>query len=579
MWNASSRRAAADKAIQEVLGGSRAGDVESETIDFKEEVGSVARGGRRPINPHDEPAARDLAAAAACFANSPHGGVIVVGVDDKRAGEAAFVGAHLDTDWLRMRIHELTHPRLTVDEIEEVEAAGARIYLINVAPALAEIYCDGKLRTRLGTTCTEMSGDDARRLLEQRRHFDWSAEPSGMRLSGADPEALAVARDFYVRRSGAPMAIGDPELSRRLGIALDESDDPVLNRAGAVLLCRYEEAPGLDVQVKPNESTPSAERADLQPPLLTAIADAWDRLDRSFPAEERIQGLRRRKVRNLPQAAAREALVNAVSHRDYRLDRSPITVRILGSPARSLVVVSPGSLPEGVRADRLISTLSRPRNRRLASALRVLGLGEGEGIGIDRMYGSMLQDGHALPEITDDGGTVTVRLRGGRPDLILVELFEQIGRDEPEIADDVRVSVAIDLLRRETPLRPERLAEAAQCPIADAFEVLATLERLGVLVRVANRARAFRLSPATEALLGERVRYTPKRALDDHWERIRAFLDSQPVIGRSDAAKLLDVTPQRATQVLSALVKRGDLVPHSNARGRAVRYRTPRGND
>jgi hypothetical protein len=68
---------------------------------------------------------------------------------------------------------------------------------INVAPALEEIRCGGRLRARFGRRCDELSGDQARQLLESRRRYDWSAEPSGMRLAQAVPAALDLARRFY----------------------------------------------------------------------------------------------------------------------------------------------------------------------------------------------------------------------------------------------------------------------------------------------------------------------------------------------------------------------------------------------
>src|SRR5579863_855781 len=131
--DAHSRRQAAVEAIEQVLRGARPTHLESDTLDFKEESGTVRSGSRHPIPTQHEPAARALAEEAACFANSEKGGVLVVGVDDKVVGAAAIVGSYLDLAWLRERIHALTQPHLSVDVIEEQVVAGQRIYLINVA--------------------------------------------------------------------------------------------------------------------------------------------------------------------------------------------------------------------------------------------------------------------------------------------------------------------------------------------------------------------------------------------------------------------------------------------------------------
>ena len=271
--------------------------------------------------------------------------------------------------------------------------------------------------------------------------------------------------------------------------------------------------------------------------------------------------------------AIRETLANAIAHRDYRLVRGATLILALGDPARVLKVTSAGALPPGVSLDRLIATPSRPRNPALAGALRVLGIGEGEGIGIDRMYGSMLREGHPSPEIDDAAGDVSVRLSGGRPDPAILELYDRIFARDATLQDDVRTPIAISLLLAETPLRPERLAEAAQCSRTEAMEALEALERVGVVARLANRARSFSLTPAVRAELGTRIAYQPRRAIEEHWQLVRAFLDSRPAIGREDAAELLQVSPVRASQVLSELSRRGNLEPVDQARGRGVRYR------
>ncbi|WP_217914729.1 ATP-binding protein [Miltoncostaea marina] len=574
MTNAHTRRQAALKAIEQVRGGTQAGSVETESIDFKEEAGSVGRdGARRPIDARDEGAARALAEEAACLANSDQGGVLIVGVDDRAAGEAAFVGAYLDTAWLRQRIYALTTPGLAVDEPEEVTVAGARVYLVNVAPALEEIRCQGKLRARLGTDCVELTGDRARQFLERRRNYDWSSAPSGLRLSDASREALSSARRHFRDEHGAE-AQGDLAVVRRLGVAIDDGDDPVLSRAGALLLCVYDDdGGGLDLQVKVGEGAPSQARLELRAPLIVAFDRAWAELDRVLPASAEIVGAQRRQIRPLPMTAIRETLANAIAHRDYRLVRGATVILALGEPTRILKVTSPGTLPPGVSVDRLIATPSRPRNPALAGALRALGIGEGEGIGIDRMFGAMLREGHPPPEIDEAAGDVSVRLSGGRSDPVILDLYDRIFSRDPALQEDVRTPIAVSLLLAETPLRPERVAGVAQCSTAEALEALEALERAGVITRLTNRARSFSLAPDVRTELGARVAYQPRRAIEEHWQLVRAYLDSRPVIGREDAAELLQVSAVRASQVLSELSRRGDIEPVDRARGRGVRYR------
>src|SRR4051812_15535088 len=100
--DATFRRKLAEDAIKAIRAGRAARDLERGMLDFKEEAGTGGRKGvRRPIDSRNEAAARALAAEVACFKNSDHGGMLVVGVDDKAAGPSAFVDTYLDVAWLR----------------------------------------------------------------------------------------------------------------------------------------------------------------------------------------------------------------------------------------------------------------------------------------------------------------------------------------------------------------------------------------------------------------------------------------------------------------------------------------------
>jgi ATP-dependent DNA helicase RecG len=575
--DANSRRNAALAAIEAVRNGAVADTAETELVDFKEERGTFdkATKTRRAVDPRHEPAAQALAEEVGCFANSDSGGVLVVGVDDKASGADAFVGAHLDVSWLRERIYSLTQPNVSVDLIEELTVEGRRIYLINVAPGLEEVRVGGKLRARFSTGCEELSGDRARDFLERRRRFDWTAESSGLRLSDAEPAALESARRHYEEQRGAAAPTSDAGFARRLGITLDESDDPELTRAGALLLCRFEPGnPQLDVLLTTAEGAASIERSLSEAPLLTAFDQAWDLIVRSFPARSSVIGAQRRSVRAIPEPALREALVNALMHRDHRQARGNVVAIITGDPPAALKVQSPGGFPLGVQRDRLLTTRSQPRNPALASAFRVLGLAETEGVGIDTMFRVMLRDGHPEPDIDDRGGDVVCRLTGGSVDVQVRDFFDELAQRDRSLGDDTRVYIAITDLLQRTPLRPARLADIAQSSEDEAFELLRRLAKIGVLEPLVSSGRSFRLSDRSREQLRGRITYQVRQSIEEQWDLVRAFLDVNPAIGREDAARLLSVTPERASTVLSKLYNRLHRIePVSNARGRGVRYR------
>jgi len=576
MSSATFRRRLGLDALAAVIAGSRAADVESEMVDFKEEVGTVVGGHRQAIPQHHVPAAEALASEVACLANSNDGGVLVVGVADTLSGSDALVGTHLDLDWLKVRIWSLTAPNYAGFFIEEHIERGARLYLIIVEPALEEIRAGGRLRTRHGTRCVELSGDDARRFLEARRGYDWSAEASGLHLSDVEPHAADAAAQMYAARHDArPGSMR--ELASRMRVLRDDSGDPELTRAGALLLAPFE--PGIawaqflitDVEGKPA-------RLDRigRAPLILFIEEAFRLLDEvAFPSTPVVVGLTRRELRAVPQPAYREALVNAIMHRDYRLERQAIYAVATGAPGEALKVRSPGGLPPRVRVDRLLATQSSPRNEALAHALWALGVAERQGVGIKTMYRTMLREGHDAPEILEEAGDLSVRLGGGAPDVGLRAYFDELEARDRVFEGDPSVVIAVRELLVRTPLRPERLAEVAQRTPMEALTTLARLESSGVLERLLDGSRAFRLSDSARARLGTRIRYR-RSPVRERRDLVLAYLDQNPEVSRDQVAKLLGVNPANASKILSGMIQDRELDYVSARRGRNVTYRPAR---
>ncbi|WP_449081463.1 ATP-binding protein [Rothia sp. 88186D007BW] len=110
------------------------------------------------------------------------------------------------------------------------------------------------------------------------------------------------------------------------------------------------------------------------------------------------------RVPRFPDLAIDEALTNAVIHRDWRIAR-PI---VIDQSPGVLKIWSPGSLPAGVSADKILVTQSIPRNARLMTAMRVLGLAEESSRGFDRMWVSMISTGRPAPEVIAEEDFVEV---------------------------------------------------------------------------------------------------------------------------------------------------------------------------
>ena len=547
-----------EDALQAIRSGTRPADLESVTLDFK-----------RPKESFED-AARDLAEAAACFANS-RGGAVVVGVDDKQTGPVAFLGCDQDAEALRRRIWELTNPSLTVTA--DTMRTGDAALVVLVIPEGLEVHTvAGRTTHRVDRSCEPMSASEQARLIEDRRGFDWSAEPTDRTTADVSPLALASARQL-LRTHPDPQRQAyagpdDADLLRTLGVATSTGE---LLRAGELLFCHTE---GRDLLVYQYRRSPGGEPADIQrlgKPLLLSLQRALElitaRIDRTpilLPSGQQVD------LADLLEGPVREALANAVAHRDWRL---PEPISVEHAPTR-LMVDSPGPLVPGVTIENILAHPSKPRNRVLIEAIRKLGLAEQAGVGIDRMYRDMIRSGHQPPQIFVSD-SVRVTLTGGAPNKPLARYVATI----PEtVADDVDAMLVLFTLLSHRTTTASALETVIQKPVEEIEATLRPLatDEVAMLEPTRQTARrknpSYRLREGVLKELGTAVAYR-RRTVDEIDRKVIATVNELGQITNGVVQALFDVKVERSSRILSDLVDRDILVKTSaHERGPRVTY-------
>lgn len=135
-------------------------------------------------------------------------------------------------------------------------------------------------------------------------------------------------------------------------------------------------------------------REELTGPVSRLIESTWNLVWSEMAVSAVVKGLEREETFEYPQFAVREALVNAICHRDYRLRGRRIEVRMFSD---RLEVISPGGLPGFITVEN-IKDEHFSRNPRVVSGLFQWGYIEELGLGIDRMMEVMEQAGHSPPK-------------------------------------------------------------------------------------------------------------------------------------------------------------------------------------
>lgn len=136
----------------------------------------------------------------------------------------------------------------------------------------------------------------------------------------------------------------------------------------------------------------SSDRKELEGVLEEQITGAQSFLDLHLRTGASIRGFRREDRPEIPAEVLREAVVNAVAHRDYSL-RGQVRLFVF---ADRVEIISPGSLPNTVTLDNIRFGIHVERNPILVTFLAKMGLLSQVGTGIPRMIRAMRDRG--LPE-------------------------------------------------------------------------------------------------------------------------------------------------------------------------------------
>lgn len=105
-------------------------------------------------------------------------------------------------------------------------------------------------------------------------------------------------------------------------------------------------------------------------------------------------GLFRLEVEDFSEKVFQEALLNALSHRDYQ---NMGVVYVKHYPDR-IVIENPGSFPEGVNEKNIITHPSTPRNKLIAETLQRLKYVQRTGQGVDIIFREMISSGKPYPQ-------------------------------------------------------------------------------------------------------------------------------------------------------------------------------------
>lgn len=430
----------------------------------------------------------DLAETLVAFANG-HGGSLVLGVHGRARPKLEGLSDPAAARELLLEAALACTPPLVLPLPRELSVDGATVLVLTVPAGLSQVYAlHGKYLRREGATNQPLAPDALRRLLSERGDTSWERSvPEGAALSELDPHKV----EAYARRLG-PGAEEDPMgLLYRRGCLVRQGGADVPTNAGLLLFARHVEAryPQAEltlVRYRGRDTADAFEREDVRDTLVEAVRRAERWLMEHMRKGSRMVGLERQDWTQFPPGAVREALVNAVAHRDYSVRGEGIRVSLFSD---RLEVYSPGRLPGHVTVENIVAE-RYSRNESLVQVLADYGLIERLGYGIDRMLRQMAEAGLPPPTFRETAAGFLVTLQGQPiddlgPEGVDTREWARMGLNERQIAAMLHLAAEHRITNRDL---QERYAEVSPETIR---RDLADLVERGLLLKVGDKRATY----------------------------------------------------------------------------------------
>jgi len=414
---------------------------------------------------------KELPDYCAALANEG-GGKLILGVTDERVvcGTKAFMGT---VSRLSHDLFQKLHIRVSVEELQHT---CGRVLVFHVpSHAIGTVVKSTGQYTypmRAGESIVEMDTGSLKRILDESE-TDFSARiVPGLTLNDLDYTAIENFKNRWAQKQqrNEYLTYTNEKVLRSIHILHDEE----LSYAALILFGKKEKIDRLlpDAEIilewrqDANKITHDF-RKIWREPFFKIYDDIWETINARnirFPYQD---GFFQYEVYAFSEKPVREAILNAVTHRDYTVHGRSVFIRI--SPTQ-FTVDSPGGFPFGITADNIL-TESIWRNRSIAEVFEKAGLVERSGQGMDDIFCKTISEGKGMPDFKGtDQYSVKLNIPSAVKDRNFILFLEKV------IAQK-QISLSFEEIYELERIRTQQKVEAPE--YKEKFLSLGIIERIG----------------------------------------------------------------------------------------------------
>ncbi len=328
------------------------------------------------------------------FANTA-GGRILLGVRDDGT-----VKGIADTNELRARIQDIAHNcdppvKILLQRLGEVTVVTVR------ESDAKPVQCSDGFFWRQGAVTQKLSREEIRSLFQQTGaiRFDLSICPGFRYPDDFDMDKF----NDWLRKSTISRGGSTADVLVNIEAAEHSGGRLIFRNAGALFFAReprrfFNQAYVTCLLFKGTSKVHVLDRKDFAGGVVADIEDSLRFIERNTRTAYRIEKLQREEISEYPVAALREAITNAVMHRNWFIEGANVFVEIYED---RIEISSPGGLPNGMLIEDL-GTKSIRRNPLIADLLHRIAYIEKAGTGIRRMREMAKEQGYPEPLFRTD---------------------------------------------------------------------------------------------------------------------------------------------------------------------------------
>lgn len=504
------------------------------------------------------------------FANTK-GGTLFFGVED----DGTVTGCEkYDTQKLIESIYDKTSPPLFT-EVEEIRYNQKNIIALSVkSDGVPYSTTDGRMLKRLGSSSKASYPAEMGVRYASEQNPDFSAKI----MSDSTMDDVNLLEIYNLKEK---LKVRDPESTliieedmaflRDLGLIKNDDGEEKLTIAGLLFVGKESSISRLLPQAEViylHYDEKNLEEYDSRINMRMPIVSVLDRMTDVIQSSNRILnvqvGLFRLEVVDYSIRVFQEALLNALSHRDYE---SMGAVYIKQYPDK-IVIENPGGFLEGITEKNIITHPSKPRNKLIAETLQRLKYVQRTGQGVDIIFREMISMGKPYPQYHAFSDAVSLSLKSAVENLAFVK-FVVSEQEKQQMFFSLAALMIMRYLSDNKKIKLSEIQELTQTPIDDSRKTCADLVRVGLIESVGKEymltARAYEaLKSEVEYTRDRVVRYIKAKSM------ILDYLKANPEITNVTIQELCGFTKQQARATIDKM--RDEQLITKVGKGRNTKY-------